>query len=221
MGDSTIPRPDGLALTWMKHMLGGIAADPARYFCSQPDCENLAVVVDDFDRGYMLATGESTRTKPTIDEKDVLRAVAEQTCRQYANLIRNNSGIPDSDKIAIGIRPVNNDRSPIFVPRSSPLLNVVGATPGSQTVRYADSSTPATGKKPFGAVQLQLFVSIGEAPTDDEDAARLIGNYTRNPVAVGFDHADDGKVATYFARWGGRRGDVGPWSLPVAMRIAA
>jgi hypothetical protein len=28
-------------------------------------------------------------------------------------------------------------------------------------------------------------------------------------------------VATYFARWASRRGDVGPSSLPVSMRIAA
>ena len=221
MGDGTIPRPDGLALTWMKHLLAGIAAEPSRYDCSQPDCENLAVVVGNYDRAYTLATGETTRTKPSIDDKDVCRAAAEQTCRQFANLIRNNGGISDSDKIAIGIRPANPDRTPIFAPRSSPLLNVVGATPGSQTVRYADSSTPDSGRKPFGAIQLQLFVVVDEAGSFDPEAGRLVGNFTRNPVGVAFAHADNGKVATYFARWGGRRGDVGPWSLPVAMRIAA
>ena len=221
MADGTIPRPDGLALNWMKHLLGVVAAEPSRYDCSRPDCENLAVVVGDFDRAYALATGETTRTKVTINEKDVCRAVAEQTCRQFANLIRPNSGIPDSDKIAIGIRATNPDRTPIYAPQSSPLLNVVGATPGSQTVRYADSATPETGRKPFGAVQLQLFVVIGDAPTTDAEAGRFVGGFTRNPVGVAFDHADDGKVAIYFARWGGRRGDVGPWSLPVSMRVAA
>jgi hypothetical protein len=51
--------------------------------------------------------------------------------------------------------------------------------------------------------------------------ARLIGDYTRNPVVVAFEHRADGKKATYFARWKGSRGDVGPWSTPVSMRIAA
>ena len=221
MTDNLIPAPDGLALTWMKHFCGGIVADPARYFCSQPDCQNLLDVVNGYDRAYMLATAKPTRTSVTIDEKDVARAVAERTCRQYAGLIRSNSGITDSDKIAIGVRPVNPDRTPIYAPETSPLLNVVGATPGSQTLRYADSTTPETGKKPFGAVQIQIFVSIDGAVVPDPEAARFVGAFTRNPVGVAFEHADDGKVATYFARWGGRRGDVGPWSLPASMRIAA
>ena len=53
------------------------------------------------------------------------------------------------------------------------------------------------------------------AQTSFYDAAR------RNPIASAFDHADDGKVATYFARWGGKRNEFGQWSLPVSMTIAA
>ena len=75
--------------------------------------------------------------------------------------------------------------------------------------------------KPFGAIQLQLFVAIGTAAVTDESAAQFYGAFTRNPVGVAFGAEDDGKVATYFARWATRRGDVGPWSLPVSMRIAA
>ena len=55
----------------------------------------------------------------------------------------------------------------------------------------------------------------------DPEQAQFYGAFKKNPVAVGFDPADDGKVATYFARRASRRGDVGPWSLPVSMRIAA
>lgn len=46
-------------------------------------------------------------------------------------------------------------------------------------------------------------------------------SFTRTPFEVKFEHADSGKYCTYFARWISRRGEVGNWSVPVKMRIAA
>jgi hypothetical protein len=70
-------------------------------------------------------------------------------------------------------------------------------------------------------VSLQLFVAIADTPTVDENDAVFVGNFTKNPIAVAFSPEDDGKCATWFARWQSRKGDTGPWSLPVTMRIAA
>ena len=81
--------------------------------------------------------------------------------------------------------------------------------------------TPDSRGKPVGVTQLLLFVHVGTDPVFDASLAQLHGLFTRNPVAVGFDEADDGKVATYFARWATLKGETGPWSLPVSMRIAA
>ena len=118
--------------------------------------------------------------------------------------------------------PINNERTPVPAPGSSPLLNVIGNTPGVQTVRFADSTTPDSPAKPVGAAQLQLFVAVGDAPATDPDGRRLPGRLhpQRHPRRASTP-TQDGKVATYFARWCGIRGDVGPWSLPVSMRIAA
>jgi hypothetical protein len=216
-----IPAEDGNALTWMQVFSAGIAADPGKYGVSAADATAISNAVNDFDATYAIAMDPATRTKVSVAAKDDARTSAEQICRQFATLIKHNAGISDPDKIAIGVRPVNPDRNPIEVPETSPLLNIIGATPGAQTVRYADTNTPDSGAKPFGATSLQLFVAIADDAVDDPDLASFHGSFTRNPVAVAFDASDDGKMATYFARWSSRRGDVGPWSLPVAMRIAA
>jgi hypothetical protein len=100
-------------------------------------------------------------------------------------------------------------------------VSIIAATPGIQTLRYADSTTPDSSAKPFGATELQLFVVVGTAPASDPEAASFYGKFTRNPIAVSFPPADNGKQATYFARWASRRGETGPWSLPVTMAIAA
>ena len=221
MSQPYIPVEDGAALTWMKAYAGGIAADPGLYLLEAADAAAITAEVDAFESAYFAANDPSTRTEAAVSLKNQTRTSAEQICRQYVKLIKYNAGISDQAKIDIGVRPENNSREPIFCPQSSPLVNVLGSTPGMQTLRYADSTTPDSAAKPFGAMQLQVFVAIAEAATENADDAEYYGGFTRNPIPVAFAEQDDGKMATYFARWVGRKGDHGPWSAPVSMRIAA
>jgi hypothetical protein len=216
-----IPSSDGPALDWMENFSALITAAPATYGLVAADATAIAAVVSAFSTALTAAIDPATRTKVTVNTKNEKRAAAQALCRQYAAVIKHNAGVTDSDKIALGVPPVNNERTPVPAPGTSPLLNVIGNTPGVQTVRFADSATPDSAAKPVGAAQLQLFVAVGDAPVSDPTAADFQGAHTRNAVYVNFDAAQDGKVATYFARWCGIRGDVGPWSLPVSMRIAA
>lgn len=221
MANDYIPAQDAQALAWMQTFAAGITANPATYFLSVADASGIQNAVDEFAAAYADAIDPAQRTPVNVATKDESRNNAAQLCRQFASLIKVNAGISNPDKIAIGVRPVNPNRDPIMCPQTSPLLNVIAATPGAQTLRFADSMTPETGAKPFGASELLLFVAVDDEIVIDPDTAKFYGKFTKNPVAVGFDAADNGKQATYFARWAGRRGDMGPWSSPVAMAIAA
>ena len=216
-----IPSQDPQALIWMSTFSAGLSANPSLYMITAPDAATIAAAVAAFDSALTAASNPATRTNVTVAAKDDARTSAEQICRQFAILIKYNAGISDPDKIAIGVRPVNPSREPIECPQTSPLVSIIAATPGVQTLRYADSTTPDSPAKPFGASELQLFVTVGTAPATDPEAAKFCGKFTRNPVAVSFAPADNGKQATYFARWASRRGETGPWSLPVTMAIAA
>lgn len=216
-----IPAEDGKTLTFLETFEQGIAADPAAYQLSISDSASITNAVNIFAAAYADSQDPAERTAVTVNLKDEARNSAVAICRQYATAIKFNAGISNALKIAIGVKPVNTSRQPIVAPSTSPLLNVIGATPGAQTIRYADSNTPESGAKPFGALQLQLFVAVGAAPIGDPELAKFYGAFTRNPVGIPFDFADDGKMATYFGRWSTRKGEVGPWSLPVSMRIAA
>jgi hypothetical protein len=221
MGSSYIPAQDGLALTWMQTFAAGISADPATYQLQTSDATAIQNAVDAFAAAYADAADPTQRTPVNVNLKDTTRNAAAQICRQYAMGIKVNAGISDADKIAIGVRPVNPSRTPINAPATSPLLNVIAATQGSQTLRYADSMSPDSPAKPFGATELLLFVAIAADIVVDPEEAKFVGKFTKNPVSVGFVADDNGKQATYFARWASRRGDVGPWSSPVTLAIAA
>jgi hypothetical protein len=64
-------------------------------------------------------------------------------------------------------------------------------------------------------------MAIGDEAVREPTEARWYGQFKRNPIVVKFDSKDDCRKATYFARWISPRGEVGPWSLPVSMAIAA
>jgi hypothetical protein len=221
MSNSYIPNTDANALAFMQTFSAGISANPAVYQLASSDAAAISAAVNNFASKYAIAVNPATRTPGNIAAKTDAKKSAIALIRQYAIDIKYNAGIPDEKKIDIGVRPVNASRTPINVPQSSPLLNIVGATPGSHTVRFADSTDPERRARPFGAANLQLFVAVGTAPTTDEGDGRLYGCYTKGPIAVAFDSDEDGKVATYFARWASAKGEFGPWSLPVSMRIAA
>jgi hypothetical protein len=221
MSSDFIPSSDEQARTWMLAFDAGIAAAPATYDLVSADATAISAAVDAFDVALTVSSNPATRTPVTINTKDETRAAAAQICRQYAAQIKVNGGISDSNKIAIGVRPVNPDRAPVPPPGTPPLLSVAIATAGVQQLRYADLATPDSGAKPAGVASLQLYVALGTEPTLDPEAAEFHGLYTRNPVTVNFDAADGGKVATYFARWTNTKGEVGPWSTPVSQRVAA
>ena len=75
--------------------------------------------------------------------------------------------------------------------------------------------------KPYGVQSLMLFIAVTDGPCADPARATRMIAVGRTPFGVTFDHAEDGKVATYFARWMSARRDEGPLANPVSMRIAA
>lgn len=216
-----IPRNDEMFRSFAENFASTISADPGTYMLTSAQAASIQGVVNIFVDKLTIASTENTRTKNTIADKDDARSIAESMIRQYALDIKFNEGVTDGDKLAIGVRPINPDREPIEPPTTQPLLNVLGNLPGVQNLRYADSNTPDSKSKPFGVSELQLFRGIGMVENMPLAQCQFYGKFTRNPIDVVFDEADDGKIAVYYARWATARGGVGPWSVPVSFRIAA
>lgn len=216
-----IPPRDGDLMLWADNFRDLIVAAPATYGLAAPDGVVIAGVVDDFDAALTLATSDATKTKSTVAAKNGAKAAMLTIIRPYAQQIRNNLGVSTENKTALGLTIVDTSRTPIPTPSSSPLLSVIGATQGVHTLRFADANTPDKRSKPFGALGLQVFVAVGANPEDDVNAASFKTFITRQPAGIEYEHADNGKIATYFARWQTNTGKVGPWSNPVSFTIAS
>jgi hypothetical protein len=216
-----IPSKDADALAFMHVFAEGLTASPATYMVTSADALAVTNAVQLFATNLAICQDPATKTKVAVVNKDDARTAAEQIVRQYASLIKPNSGISDGDKTAIGVPPVNVDRNPIPAPGTAPILAIQAATAGTHTIRFADTFSPESPRRPYGVANLQLFRAVADAEVATPEEAQFYGAFSRNSVAVLFDPADNGKIATYFARWQTARGLVGPFSFPVSMAIAA
>lgn len=203
-----IPPRDPELRVWGVNFATLISALPSTYGLGPADAATIQGVVDAFVGALDAYTPES-RNATLVQAKNTAKQVMLGTCRTYASQIRLNPGVANDDKLALGLNLPNNSPTPIPAPETNPLLVVIGATPGSHTLRFADSNTPDKRSKPFGAVAINLYRSIGLEPVTDSSGALFYGSFTKQPVVSLFTAADAGKWCTYFGRWVTRSGPGG------------
>jgi len=212
-----IPPKDAILVTWALNFAALITATPATYGLVAGDATTINGVVNAFSAAYTIAIDPPTRTKPTVAAKDAAKADMLAVVRPYAIQVRNNAGVSNMDKEDLGLNVPDLTPTPVPAPSTFPLLSFIGATPQSQTYRYADSNSPDLRAKPFGALACQMYVSVGVTAAVDPAQMDFKGNFTKNPTGLVFLAGDVGKIASVAARWVTRSGplgvaQVGPWS---------
>lgn len=233
MSTPYIPAKDADLLAWSDNFAALITASPSTYGLVAGDAAAINAVNTPWDAAYAAAVSPATRGPMTVQDKNSAKAALLAVCRPYALQVRNNAGVSDADKVALGLTVPSTSRTPILAPQTQPLIQIVAATPLSHTLRFSDSNSPQLRGKPFGAKACAFVVSYATTIGTDPDAASPVaivnsalavpsstGLATRQPAASVLPVAQVGKLATYWARWVGIRGDVGPWSLPVAMTVS-
>ncbi len=219
MSVSYIPLRDGDLNLWGINFDTLITAGPSVFGLQPADAVFIHGYVSAFTTALQTAINPSTRTPASVAEKDGAKAAMLDIVRLYAQQIRLNHGVADVDKIALGITVTDAIRTPIPAPSTYPVVQVVGATFLAHTLRYNDQNTPDSRAKPFGALGLQLFVAIGDAPASSPEQADFQVFVTHQPFEVTFQPGQGGKYATYFSRWQTATGLVGPWPAPVSLMI--
>lgn len=219
-----IPSKDSLFALWLQNFAVLIAATPTDYGLVTGDATIITASNVDFQAKYALASNPTTRTSGTIADKDTARTSATATCQPYAQLISRNMGIDDSLKLGVGVNLPNPTRTIIPAPTTTCVLAHISSQPGVAQIGYADTSTPTTKAKPFGAIGLDLRQTIGTAPAVSPDDAKPVQTVTKSPTILSFSSGDVGKIVTIWGRWVTRGGPAGvaqqgPWSAPLSFAI--
>lgn len=216
-----IPARDAELDTFLLNFGTHIAADPAAYGLSTGDAAPITARYAAWHAAYEAASHPGTRTLVTVAEKRTQRALCVEVIRRYAAAIRTNSSVSTELKMGLGIRPVPHAHTRVPAPDSAPLLMITGMRLAQHTITAVDEHSSTRRAKPQGTIGLLLFRTTGDAPATDPRSAELVGFVTRASFTSAFETSDSGKVATYFGRWTNAKGQLGPWSAPASMRVAA
>jgi len=191
------------------------------YPVSPGEISAVGQVVERFAAALGTAREPTTRTTVAVTLKDAARQAAEDTCRPIYARIRLDKSVDDADKIAIGVRPMKASYGRLPAPDTAPLLSQGALTWSAYEIAYRTQHGVTGRAKPVGAAQLQVFRAVGETPARSVEQATYFRSVSRSPMRVEYTSADNGKVATYFARWVTRRGEVGPWSAPLSVQAVS
>lgn len=214
-----IPPKDADLDAWLTNFSTLITASPATYGLVASDATAIATQVANWTAAYTPVLSPSSKTKTAVADKNSAKIAATTLCRTYAAQIRLNPGVSNMNKVALGLNLPNNAPSPVPAPSTFPLLTLASAGPLLHVLRFADNTTPASRKKPAGALQMELWRGTGTAPLTSPSQCALFANVTKQPFQADFESGDGGKMATYFARWVTRTGLTGPWSAAVSLTV--
>lgn len=218
-----IPTRDVDLLAWADNFSAVLAAAPATYALVGGDITLISNLVTAFDTAYALAVNPATRTPATVAGKDSARGAMVPILREYAQLIKANTGISNADKVAAGIHIDDAVPTPVPPPTSVPRLAMNAAFHLTQQLDIRAIETPTSRAKPPGSIALLLFGTkslLADPVPTDPTVAPFAVLATRNLQTISFASGDVGKRMTYWGRWVNRRGEVGPWSNPLSQVIA-
>lgn len=224
MNPPYIPAPNAQFNDWIANFASLITASPTTYGLVSGDATTINAVATPWAAAYTAATDPTTRTSVTVAAMQAARAAAESVVRPYAVQISQNSGVTNDDKVAVGVTVRITTPTPIPPPTTVPALSLIAGTHLAHQLRYYDTSTPTTKAKPFGAIGIEVWRSIGTVPATDPAQCDYYGTWTKSPNVSTFGAGDVGKVCTYFVRWvtrGGAGGvaQTGPWSTALNLGI--
>ena len=177
------------------------------------DAAAVAAAFATFDAALAISTAPSTRTPVTVQDTQTARNNLSVLSRSYAAIIRNNQGVADSDKVALGLVLRNPHPTPIPAPGTAPVLGLVGLTPGVMTLTFRDTGSSVKSRaRPAGVMGLELHCLFGTVAPATPAATPFLEIHTRSPFAVNVPSGSVGSHAWMYGRWLNAKGEYGPWS---------
>lgn len=212
MSTPYIPAQDGQLDTWANNFRTTIAASPVTYGLVAGDSTSITAAYNSYHAAYLLLTNPATKTPTNVAAKDTAKASALITFRQYAQIIQNNAGVSNAARAAAGLTVRSTARTPIPAPATLPVLAVVSQQPGLANLGFADTATPTTKAKPFGAIQIEIWRDVPTTGAPNLANAEYVGDFTKSPFVIETPAGGVGKTNGIWARWKTRRGLTGPFS---------
>ena len=215
-----IPRSVSGFNDWQKQAVAKLTENQTEWGLPEDRLAAITAKATEWEEFYPRYADRSHRSAVVVEEKNVKMSEYQKSIRGFfTEFIHNNSKVSDSDRVSLGLS--SRDRIPTAsaVPTTQPVAQVDFSVRLQHKIAFADSTTPTSKAKPVGVHGCQIWMKLGdEAPTTAKEL-QYIATDTATPYLVEFYGTDVGKTAHYWLRWVNKRGQAGPWSVPVSAMI--
>ena len=195
-----------------------INAAPASYGTSAAQAAAYGVLNTAYQTALNLATGQTTRTKLTIGNKDLARKALKDNAMFLAGIIRGTPTVTNPQLESLGLLP-RTIPTPRPVPSTSPMVEVIAVVGRLVKIRVHDATSERRGL-PFGARGANIYSFVGTSSPTDPRSYHFEGMTTRAATDILFpDSVASGATVWLSACWVSDRGQTGTGSTPISFTL--
>jgi hypothetical protein len=219
MPDTYFPTREPEIVTWTGEFLETLQTKPPGYF--GVDTARVTAYAGTrtlFVEAYGVANNPVTRTRPTIEAKNVAKRALVNATRSLVDEIQGLPITTNQKRLELGITERGKKPTPSPVP-AMPYVKVVSTSGRDVTVNIQQGSM-ARGR-PRGVIGANIMVAYGDAPPaamTDWSIAQTTGK-TRTTITL--DAVSEACTVWISAYWFNGRKATGPASSPVSVNLGA
>jgi hypothetical protein len=210
-----IPSSDNTFDTFQDNLYDKVTTNMSGWNIPQAAIDVLTPLKNAWDNAWDVAKVKTNRTATQVATKNLARKNYVKALRPFIQAhIYNNSAMSNDDIVECDLRPRDTVRTPVPVPTSVPVINIMTASGNIGVIRFFrldDEDGAIRRGKPKGVARIEFASNVDVQPANPNDCSD-IASATKSPMRVEIDPADRGKKLWFYARWINTREQPGPWT---------
>ena len=213
-----LPISDTNFTAWMQNFITYVTANLAALGLTAADLAPIQNAETVWETAYAANVTAQAQAQSTRQAKDDARTDQETLIRPLVAQLQASPTVTDAQRQALQLTVRSSARTAAPTPTSRPVATVDTSHRLQHTISFVDELTPTSRAKPDGVAGCEIWVKIGQPPSDPSELTYLATD-SRTPYDAEFDGEDAGKTAYYMLRWVNSRNERGPWSQTVSATI--
>ena len=213
-----LPDSDTDFTAWMQNFITYANANLSALGLTAADLTPIQNAETSWETATAANVTAQAQAQSARQTKDDARSRQENLVRPLVAQLQASQTVTDAQRQALQLNVRSATRTPAPTPTSRPVATIDTSHRLQHTISFVDELTPTSRAKPDGVTGCEIWVKIGDTPSDPSEL-KYLATDTRSPYVAEFDGADAGKTAYYMLRWVNSRGERGPWSQTVSATI--
>jgi hypothetical protein len=205
---------------WQNNLLSTIKENQIIWEINSGKLEALIEKQSLWTAMFSKASNKQNRTATDVQAKNDALYVYKKWLRIFvAENLANNSLIPDSDRIRMGLTVKSVTRTASPVPSSFPMGMADFSVRWQHTLSFNDNTSPRSKAKPAGVHGCEIWAKVGGDAPKNVSELSYMGIATTNTYTARYSGNEVGNTVYYWLRWVNTRGEQGPWGATFSAMV--